>query len=95
MNRSEILEKILSVKIVSILRLRDHNKVMPTAEAILKGGIRAVELSLNTPNALEMLGKLKSLEGIIVGVGTVKNEEEAIASIKAGAELISLKSKDI
>ena len=88
MKRSEILEKILSVKIVSILRLRDHNKVMPTAEAILKGGISAVELSLNTPNSLEMLEELRSLEGIIVGVGTVKNEEEAKDAIKAGAEFV-------
>ena len=88
MNKNQILNQILEEKIISILRVVDSSKVVPASIAILQGGIRVIEVSLNTPNALECLSDLAKIEGIIPGAGTITNEEMAIKSIEAGAEFV-------
>ena len=88
MDRNEILQSILTEKIVTILRLRDSNKVLPTAQAILKGGIRVIEVSLNTPDALDRIADISRLEGAITGVGTVTSKEMVIKAIEAGAQFV-------
>ncbi len=88
MNRYEILKKILETKIVAILRVNDHHKVVPSARAILAGGIRAIEVSLNTPNALECIHEMSTQNEILPGVGTVTSAEMAKEAIDAGAEFV-------
>ena len=88
MNRYEILNIILESKIVAILRVNDHHKVAPSARAILAGGIRAIEVSLNTPNALECIHELSTQNEILPGVGTVTSAEMAKEAIDAGAEFV-------
>ena len=88
MDRNEILRSILEEKIITILRLRDTNKVLPTAEAILKGGIRVIEVSLNTPDALDRIADISRLESSITGVGTVTSKEMVIKAIEAGAQFV-------
>jgi len=88
MNKNNIVNQILEEKIVSIIRVPDATKVIPASIAILKGGIKTIEISLNTPNACECITDLSKVEGIIPGVGTVTNPEMAIKSIEAGAEFV-------
>lgn len=88
MEREEILQGIVEEKIVSILRFHDGSKIIPTAQAILKGGIRVIEVSLNTPNALDGISELSNIPGVIAGVGTVTNKRQAIDAIKAGAQFV-------
>lgn len=88
MNRSEICNKILETKIIAILRLHDHHKVVPSALAILAGGVRSIEVSLNTPNALECINELSNIRGILPGVGTVTTADDVRQAVNAGAEFI-------
>lgn len=88
MERTEILNKILEGGIVAILRVRNSYNVIPAAKCILAGGISAIEVTMNTPNALECISELSKIEGIIPGVGTVTNAEMAIDAIQAGAEFV-------
>jgi 2-dehydro-3-deoxyphosphogluconate aldolase/(4S)-4-hydroxy-2-oxoglutarate aldolase len=88
MNKAEILKKILEVKIVAILRSDDPAKILPSAKAILKGGIRAIEVSLNTPNAIECITEISRIEGILPGVGTVTDVEMTKKAIEAGAQFV-------
>ena len=71
MERIEILNKILEGGIVAILRVKDAEKVIPAAKCILAGGIHAIEVTMNTPNALECITELSKIEGILPGIGTV------------------------
>lgn len=88
MGREEILQEIIEEKIVSILRFHDDGKIIPTAEAILKGGIRVIEVSLNTPNAHDCISKLSKIPDVIAGIGTVTNKQQAVDAIEAGAMFV-------
>ena len=65
MEKESVLNQIIEEKIVSILRFKDDSKILPAAMAILKGGIRVIEVSLNTPNALDHISELTELDDII------------------------------
>ena len=88
MNRSEIVDKVLEIGIVAILRMNDSEKVLPTALAVLEGEIRSIEVSLNTPNALECIKKIAEVHGILPGAGTVTTVQMAKDAIEAGAEFV-------
>ena len=88
MEKKEVLIKIFQKKIIAILRMDDPYKVLPTAQAIKKGGISAIEVSLNTPNALECIKELSQLEGLIIGAGTVTNEDMVYKTVAAGAQYV-------
>lgn len=89
MNR-QILERLLAGKIVAILRgfkYEEHFRVM---EALLEEGIDHFEVTLNTPGALEIIEEANKQYGNrgLVGAGTVKNGQDALAAIKAGAQFL-------
>ncbi len=88
MEKSAILQKILDGGIVAILRVTDSGKVIPAAEYILAGGIHAIEVTMNTPNALQCIEQLSKIEGLLPGVGTVTNAQMAEDAIHAGAEFV-------
>ncbi len=88
MSKTEILNKILEDGIVAILRMNSAEKVIPAAKSIFKGGIRAIEVTINTPNALDSIAELAKIKGIIPGVGTVTDADMAISAIQAGAEFV-------
>jgi len=88
MEKNDIVDQILGEKIVAILRLSDSDKIFPVSRAILNGGIKTIEISLNTPDAYKCISDLSKIEGVIPGVGTVTNKEMAIKSIEAGAEFV-------
>ena len=59
------------------------------AEALLEGGLTALELTLRTPAALDTLAALKkSLPDIVIGAGTVLNAQHIRQSIDAGADFL-------
>lgn len=88
MNRTEILSEILSSGIVAILRVKESDKVLPASKSILAGGLKIIEVALNTPNAIECIAEISKLEGIIPGVGTVTDRKSAIDAIEAGAQFV-------
>jgi 2-dehydro-3-deoxyphosphogluconate aldolase/(4S)-4-hydroxy-2-oxoglutarate aldolase len=88
MNKNQILEKILESGIIAILRVDDPAIVVPAAEAILAGGIHAIEVAMNSPDALNSIGRIKNIPGIIPGAGTITNADMAREAIEAGAEYL-------
>jgi 2-dehydro-3-deoxyphosphogluconate aldolase/(4S)-4-hydroxy-2-oxoglutarate aldolase len=59
------------------------------AEALLEGGLTSLELTLRTPAALDTLATLKKeLPHIVIGAGTVLNEEHIRQSVDAGADFL-------
>lgn len=77
-------------KITIILRGYDYSKVRTVMSALSASSIKAVEITMNTPGAAEMISKLSSeFEGkILIGAGTVTNLQLAKVAIKAGAKFI-------
>ena len=85
-----ILKKIGELGLVSIIRGVEEKAAVPTAKALYQGGIRAVEITMNTPGALRMIEEVKSACGdkMVIGAGTVLDAENAAAAIRAGADFI-------
>jgi 2-dehydro-3-deoxyphosphogluconate aldolase / (4S)-4-hydroxy-2-oxoglutarate aldolase len=84
------LRQILTYKIVAIIRGANAEDVLEIAEALQQGGVRCLEVTLNSPNALQVIENVaKRMEDrIAVGAGTVLSAAEAGDAIAAGAKFI-------
>jgi 2-dehydro-3-deoxyphosphogluconate aldolase/(4S)-4-hydroxy-2-oxoglutarate aldolase len=58
------------------------------ADAMVSAGIRAIEITLTTPGAIDIVEKLSENKDLIVGVGTVISKEYVKSAEKAGAKFI-------
>lgn len=86
----DILNGIKECGVISIIRGIDSKYLEQTLDALYKGGIRCVEITMNTGDALEMIEKTKKIYGdkFLVGAGTVLDEITARQAILAGADFI-------
>lgn len=85
-----VLEQIKEHQVVAILRGLDPAMVLPVAEALYDGGIRLVELTLNSPGALPAIEALTATfkDRMLVGAGTVLDAADARNALTAGARFI-------
>jgi len=90
-------EEILRHKIVAILRGCDPAHVLDIAMALYKGGVRLLEITLNSPGALEAIAavSLRFGDQMVVGAGTVLTEDEAREAVGAGARFVLSPSLDL
>jgi len=88
--REEALQAIQDGGIVAIVRLDSADQLVATAEAIEAGGIRAIEFTMTTPGAIEMLREAakKLSSRAVLGAGTVLDSETARQVILAGAKFV-------
>ncbi|HEV7332354.1 MAG TPA: bifunctional 4-hydroxy-2-oxoglutarate aldolase/2-dehydro-3-deoxy-phosphogluconate aldolase [Flavisolibacter sp.] len=92
-----VLSHILHHKLVAIIRGVYPDDVLQITEALYQGGIRTLEITLNSPDALSVIGAVaQQMQGkVIVGAGTVLDAASAKAAISSGAEFIISPSLDI
>ena len=74
--------------VIPVLVIDNVAYARPIAEALVAGGLRALEVTLRTPCALEVIAEMAKVDGAIVGAGTVLNEADLKASLDAGAKFI-------
>ena len=74
--------------VIPVLVIDDVAHAVPIAEALVAGGIRALEVTLRTPAALDVIRAMKAVDGAVVGAGTVLNPRDLDAALAAGAEFI-------
>ncbi len=90
------LEQILRYKIVAILRGCEPERVPEIVAALADGGVRLLEITLNSPGALDLIREISGRMGdrLLVGAGTVLSPAEAELAIDAGARFILSPSLD-
>jgi len=90
MTRDEVLEIILSSKVIAVIRMAETEKLSKVVEAIRKGGVKAVEITMTTPHALDIIASLskKKPSKSLVGAGTVLDPKTAARAIQAGADFV-------
>jgi 2-dehydro-3-deoxyphosphogluconate aldolase/(4S)-4-hydroxy-2-oxoglutarate aldolase len=83
-------ERIQEHGIVAVVRLDDLAGAVPLTEALIAGGVRAVEFTFTNPKAGQAIEAAKTAVGErgFIGAGTVLDPETARAAILAGAEYI-------
>ena len=88
--REKIVSGIEAEGLVAIVRVPRLELALPLAKALVAGGIRAVELTMSIPNALEAIRTVDRELGdeILLGIGTVIDDDTCRAAIDAGAKYV-------
>ena len=79
-------EEILSDRpVIPVMVIEKLEQAVPLARAILKGGIRVLEITLRTPVALDAISEIrKNVPDAVVGAGTVTNSRDLYDVLDAG-----------
>ncbi|HYG04996.1 MAG TPA: bifunctional 4-hydroxy-2-oxoglutarate aldolase/2-dehydro-3-deoxy-phosphogluconate aldolase [Stenotrophomonas sp.] len=86
-NRAETL--LLQAGILPVITVDTLDQARAVTDALLEGGLPAIELTLRTPVAMEALATLKrERPELVVGAGTVLSELQMLQSIDAGADFL-------
>jgi len=86
-NRAEAL--LLQAGILPVITVDTLDQARAVTDALLEGGLPAIELTLRTPVAMEALATLKrERPELVVGAGTVLSELQMLQSIDAGADFL-------
>ncbi|MBC7242959.1 MAG: hypothetical protein H5T60_11005, partial [Anaerolineae bacterium] len=62
-DRAEVLHIIEETGVVAVIRLASAEPLFRVAEAIAAGGVRVIEFTMTTPNALEVLAEVSAAPG--------------------------------
>jgi 2-dehydro-3-deoxyphosphogluconate aldolase/(4S)-4-hydroxy-2-oxoglutarate aldolase len=79
---------MLLAPVIPVLVIEDVAHAIPIAQALVAGGLTALEVTLRTPCALDVIRAMKQVPGAVVGAGTVLNPRDLDAALNAGAEFI-------
>jgi 2-dehydro-3-deoxyphosphogluconate aldolase / (4S)-4-hydroxy-2-oxoglutarate aldolase len=90
MNKAEKLNLIRETGVIAIMRAQRPGQLTEAADAIQKGGVRVIEVTMTTPGALNVIAEAAMRYGqeVLFGAGTVLDSETARSAIMAGADFI-------
>ena len=89
MKKDAILSKILTEKVIALIRAENSDGLLDCAKALADGGLTSIELTMTTPGAIRMLEKATSeLPDFLFGLGTVLDAETASMGILSGARFV-------
>lgn len=83
------LDAVMSTApVIPVIVIDRVDDALPLARALVKGGLRVLEVTLRTPAALEAIRAMSAVEGAIVGAGTVLDAQQYEAAATAGAQFM-------
>lgn len=92
MEKTELLSRMKKEGIVAVVRAENKEKGEKVIDAIVKGGINFIEITMTVPGAVDIIKELsekyKDDEKIVIGAGTVLEPETARMVILAGAQFV-------
>lgn len=81
------LDALLESGLVAVIRAATPQQALDAALAVVRGGIRLVEITFTVPDAPDVMRELRECGGI-VGAGTVLTRAQAEAALEAGARFL-------
>ncbi len=94
----ENLRRIEETGIVAVVRAENAEQALKISDAVMAGGIQAIEITMTVPGAVDVIKELAKAypnKEILIGAGTVLDSETARACLLAGAEYIVSPGTDI
>ncbi len=84
------ISRIQATGIVAIMRANSSEQLLAAADAVKAGGVNAIEVTMTTPGALDVIKQATSKYGdeVLFGVGSVLDPETARIAILAGAQFV-------
>ena len=93
MKKDEVCALIRKIAVIPAVRVSSGDDAHFAAEAVTRGGIPIVEITMTVPGAVELISHLvRSKSRIVVGAGTVLSRETAKLCIDAGASFLTAPS---
>jgi 2-dehydro-3-deoxyphosphogluconate aldolase / (4S)-4-hydroxy-2-oxoglutarate aldolase len=87
MTRLTALQVMQDAPVIPVIVLNDIAHAVPMARALLAGGVRMLEVTLRTPQALACIEAIaREVPEAVVGAGTVRSKADAQAAAMAGAQ---------
>lgn len=88
--KKQIIEILTNPGVIAVVRAKSSEQVPPLCEALLAGGLLAIEITMTTPDALGAIRRAREQVGQrgLIGVGTVLNEDICRDALRAGAEFV-------
>jgi len=89
-DKTQALISILKLQpVVPVLVFKDLAHAVPLARALVAGGLKAIEITLRSPVALEAIRAVADeVEGAVPGAGTVLNARQYHQAVEAGSQFI-------
>lgn len=89
-SRSACVETIGTLGVIAVVRLDDAAPLARVIDALAAGDVRAIEVTMTMPRAIDALATLASTHGerLLIGAGSVLDAETARVAILAGARFI-------
>jgi 2-dehydro-3-deoxyphosphogluconate aldolase/(4S)-4-hydroxy-2-oxoglutarate aldolase len=90
LNKHQARTRIEQIGIIPVIRASSEREAHIAAEAVCKGGIPIVEITMTCPGAVNVIRDLTKTQGseILIGAGTVLNAEDARRCLDAGAQFL-------
>ena len=87
-SKEQQLRYLIDCGVIAVVRLDSADQLIRSAQAIREGGVKVIEFTLTTPNAVEMIREASRVlpDDVLLGAGTVLDPESARAAILAGAQ---------
>ena len=87
---SSLFQRVTDCGVIAVLRAKSTAELMDVANALYAGGVTAIEVTMTTPGALDVIKVVSAELGgkVVVGVGSVLDPETARAAILAGADYV-------
>ena len=88
--RESVTGYLEQLGVVAVIRVRDPERVRGVVDALAAGGVRALELTMTVPRAVDLIRELAPAmpAGFLLGAGTVTDAATAAAVIEAGASFV-------
>ena len=90
MTPDPITAAIERLGVVAVIRLQDPTRLRAVVDALAAGGIRALEVTMTVPGAIELIAEIAPTlpSDFLIGAGTVLDAETARRAIEAGAQFV-------
>jgi len=89
-SKAEIISRLVNPGIIAVVRAQKPEQVLPLSEALIAGGVIAIEITMTTPNAIAAIRDARQKIGdrALIGVGTVLDLETCRSAVSAGAQFV-------
>ena len=89
-DRSAAVERLCRRGIIAVVRAKSSQQLLEVARCLLAGGVDCIEITMTTPDALEVIRRCREAMGdeALIGVGSVLSGQIARQAIQAGAQYV-------
>jgi 2-dehydro-3-deoxyphosphogluconate aldolase/(4S)-4-hydroxy-2-oxoglutarate aldolase len=85
---SDVRERLADDRVMAILRYREGGDLRGAVDGLVSGGVRVLEITVDTPGAVDAIAHAAGVPGVVPGAGTVTDAEAVRRVADAGARFV-------